>query len=455
MHPDFVRVNYTDFDIIYAPRLDVGIKVSPGADGDAEIAALDLPAYEALGDPPYFVDLDSNISLKDYDQITLGITSKCNLRCVYCYCDGGEHDDTMENNDIMTVIEQIPKMSKKEVKITLFSDGETMVERSTLFAALARIREIETESGKDITVILVTNGSLINEYSIEFLKKGVNRFQVSYDGCPEAQGVNRPNALGQSSHDAVAKGIRLIEAAGIPYHLRGTVTRKTVRLISESVRYIQNNFPRALGYHVEPATGEGRQDGLDPSVEDFCREFVKAHKISRDLGFKLITKVNLVPKKGFCGATTGPGLYITPNGDLTGCSRVTRKDDPLADKYIYGSINLKTGDLHFDYDKAKKLRQATVVDAYPDCEGCFARASCAGGCSAIRDQGGHDFDCESTRILTKYLILDRYENGECRNQVIDRELAYKKPRVEIKFTPSQMQMAQPTGFSVSFSAANH
>jgi len=121
----------------------------------------------------------------------------------------------------------------------------------------------------------------------------------------------------------------------------------------------------------------------------------------------------LEKRYSFCGFD-GPSVAVTPDGHLSSCwesCEVGRGSD-----FIYGE--LKGGDEITYADSLRKIKSRTVENI-PDCQECFLKWTCAGGCVANHYKVTNDLlktdekRCDAIRkTVREYLLyVSRKESG--------------------------------------------
>lgn len=118
-------------------------------------------------------------------ELYLSLTSGCNLACRYCYARAGENSRRLSWERIEVSINQLYRYAKEneenEVEITFHGAGEATVEWKTLVKTVEyALRELP-EYWK-LYFSLVTNGVLLNEENVQFLKQHEFSITVSMDG---------------------------------------------------------------------------------------------------------------------------------------------------------------------------------------------------------------------------------------------------------------------------------
>ncbi len=154
--------------------------------------------------------------------LCLQVTQNCNLRCEYCAYSGIYRNRTHANRrmDFETArkgIDFYASRSGDNREMTLaFYGGEPFLE----FGLLEKCCEYVTTTlkGKPLSVYLTTNGTLMNDEILAFLREYGVRLTISLDGPREIHNRNRKFAVDNcGSFDRIMKNIEFVEAHGPAY----------------------------------------------------------------------------------------------------------------------------------------------------------------------------------------------------------------------------------------------
>lgn len=172
------------------------------------------------------------------------ITRTCNLRCVHCYSDSAAQSYPGELSWAQMEA-LVDDLAAYQVPSLLLSGGEPLVH-----PRFFDLVEKATQAGLKLTIS--TNGTLITPEKAALLKAAkVAYVGISLDGIGQVHDEFRrkPGAF-----DAAVKGFRACHAVGQKTGLRLTLTRHTVRNISQILDFIEDeNIQRVCFYHLVPA----------------------------------------------------------------------------------------------------------------------------------------------------------------------------------------------------------
>lgn len=173
--------------------------------------------------------------------LTLNITSECNLNCVYCWNDTGKYSDeafkkkkpgtatgggglsAMSVETAKRAVDLLVKLGRGEKQLVVdFYGGEPLKNLPTLLGAVAYCRSLEKRGGPKFHFLLATNGTLLTPaLARKLLGLGV-QVAVSVDGPREVHNRNRPFVGGKGSFAVIAANL-----AGMPLALRRRLVGRT------------------------------------------------------------------------------------------------------------------------------------------------------------------------------------------------------------------------------------
>ncbi|MDP3716502.1 MAG: quinohemoprotein amine dehydrogenase maturation protein [Acidobacteriota bacterium] len=325
--------------------------------------------------------------------LVVNVTNQCNLACTYCYEYGedkivdtanGQQPKFMSEETARESVEFALRESRenKHAHITFFG-GETLMNFPVLKATIAYARRRAAEVGKDIDFSLTTNATLLQPEVIEFLANERVGVTISIDGPEEMQDKFRVFNNGQGSYAMAAPKIKALlqRHRTRPVGARVTLTRQTL-----DVRRIYHHLTEELGFwevgFAPVTTAPGRDyaisdGGFDHLLEQFralAADYLAASLRNRHHGFsnvrETLQEIHHGHAKAYpCGA--GIGLMgVSTDGRVALCHRFAGSDD-------HGLGTVTDG---ISWEKQQAFLDTHHVANKTDCQTCWARPICAGGC---------------------------------------------------------------------------
>jgi uncharacterized protein len=323
--------------------------------------------------------------------MVLNVTNQCNLSCAYCYeygedkivqTENGRQPKWMSEETARASIEFLLRESGPSAHVTFFG-GETLMNVRVLKYAVGYATARAAELGKQIDFSLTTNATLLKPEVIEFLAEHRFGVTISIDGPRDIQNKFRVFHGGAGSYDLVAPKIKALMARhrSRPIGARVTLTRETL-----DVRRIYQHLVDEFGFWevgfapVTSAPGRDHAFGEDgfaqvlASFRELAWEYRDAAVAGRHHGFSNVRETLEEIHKGAskawpCGAGFGL-LGVSTAGDVNLCHRFAGSDD-----HKLGTV--RDG---IDREAQRAFLDAHHVDRKTDCQTCWARPLCAGGC---------------------------------------------------------------------------
>jgi uncharacterized protein len=386
-------------------------------DSFSEYAVNYLTEKELLVFPPYALN-EHNV-IPGSQGITLSLTNDCNLRCIYCYANAGVDTTTMPDivafTAIAYAIDLTHKMDKKTFWLTFHGGGESLIRKGLFKRCVEKAIELTSGLGMDLHVHVVTNATLITDsFAFWMATHKVKDITVSLDGSVNIQDLQRPMKNGKGSSELAMRGIGYLKKHNIPFAIRATVTSKSVAEMASFVNFLATNVFGEQGgvVHFEPLSLCGRAHrakelDVEPSTYVTC--YKEARLVGEILNIKVTCTLDtfMKDKLFYCGTGTGNMFCVCPNGKISGCSRVTKPEDPGAELFFYGEFNGSI-DTPVIYPDARQQILAHGGLPKEMCSGCFARWNCQGFCPIARYLGEDTFS-ESCAMVKKLLLEDMLE----------------------------------------------
>lgn len=369
--------------------------------------------------PPDSIKKESLDSWTGFRSLTLLVTRRCNLACVYCYATAKLNGRSMSLDTAMVALDYFYKQLKgNTLRITFHGGGEPTLEWILMKEVVAKSQFLAKRDEKETRFVIVTNGT--NNKIIPWLIENKFGISISADGPPSIQNRNRPFANGDPSSKAVEKSIQHLVKCDYPFTIR--LTFSSADSLSDIVKYFGSLGVKSL--HIEPLFPFGRFYGTDnidqkkcgnicsPSGGEFVDAFLKGMDVAKSFGMKITNShlSHLMRWSGyFCGSASGRSMIVTDDGFVSGCLEVVDSNDPNFETFRLGRIHSNSGEVVIDNIALGRL-QSRHGDILDHCKDCFARYVCSGGCAVktVRASGnfmGRDLPyCVFTKNLIPKII---------------------------------------------------
>lgn len=349
--------------------------------------------------------------------LCLHIAHTCNLNCSYCFASQGKYhgERALMSYEVgKTALDFLIKNSgtRRNLEVDFFG-GEPLMNFDVVKKLVEYARSIEKDAGKNFRFTLTTNGMLIDDDVIEFANKEMSNVVLSLDGRKEIHDKYRVDYAGNGSWERIVpKFQKLVNARnGQNYYMRGTFTHANPDFLKDIETMLDLGFNELS---MEPVVGpESDPSSLTkedlPIVlnqyEELANLMIKRRREGKPFTFyhyMIDLKGGPCIYKRISGCGSGTEyMAVTPWGDLYPCHQFVGEEKyKLGD--IYNGITNKTAQDEF---------ASCNVYTRPECNDCWARLYCSGGCAANAYhatgsvKGVYEYGCELFRKRMECAIM--------------------------------------------------
>jgi len=323
------------------------------------------------------------------EKVTLNITNRCNLHCLYCAVSSTKNDPgDLSLEEWKKVIDELARI---KVFNLIISGGEPFI-RPDFYKILKHILKYH------FRLSINTNGTLLDEEVLSLLAQSrrLDNIQVSLDG---------PNSTvhdyirGDGTFEMLMETIRILRRWKVPFSFFVVVCRNNKDYLRKIVRLSKKLKASQITFSplVPQGSALSHLDDLflsfeeQKKVEEKLRQLKKGHP--RLVGGSLmqgiemmdqISKIDVLKRSPgdmnritSCGGSVSE-CSIRPEGWVIPCDRLW--------DYKVGNIKEETFHsiwLHSNgFDHFRK-RYSRSIDSFKECQDCFYTNVCRGGCPAI------------------------------------------------------------------------
>lgn len=320
--------------------------------------------------------------------LCLHIAHDCNLKCRYCFAGEGEYhgDRSMMSAEVgKKAIDFLISHSgnRRNLEVDFFG-GEPLMNLDVVKEIVEYGRSLEKEHNKNFRFTMTTNGVLLNDETIEYFNNTMHNVVLSIDGRREINDLMRPTPNGKSSYDIIVDKFKKVAESRnqMDYYVRGTFTRENLDFSKDVLHLADLGFkqvscePVVASEDMPYALREEDLPQLFKEYEMLADEMVKRKKEGKGFNFfHFMIDLNqgpcVVKRLSGCGAGC-EYMAVTPWGDLYPCHQFVGLDD----------FQMGTVDDGITNDDKLKMFKCTNVYTKNDCQDCWAKFYCSGGCTA-------------------------------------------------------------------------
>jgi len=228
--------------------------------------------------------------------LVLEVAQDCNLRCTYCYADGGTYGSVpclLSPETARAAVRYLLDCSGDRSHVNLiFFGGEPLLNMQAVKVATSEAKTYGRKLDKKVHLSLTTNGTLLDPEIVAFLHANQISVAVSMDGPRDIHDHNRPYESGNGSYREIVSRLGLLlEDAPVPVAARVTLAPDHWHRVVEVFDHLTG-----LGFHevgiapVSPVNRNliptaGQEKALLESFKRLGRRFVAHARKGRVMPF--------------------------------------------------------------------------------------------------------------------------------------------------------------------------
>lgn len=337
------------------------------------------------------------------------LSEECNLACKYCF---------LGNGDRNALDHQLPKMSRdiaekaleyffrqinlrpewsNQNKEIIFYGGEPLLNFDVLKYVVERCQEFQSAGliDQNLSYSIVTNGLLLTEGIIDFLKAHDVNASISIDGVDRKSNSDRVDKKGESIFDRLIRKLSLIKEKNFKVGLSITLTEETIASVDKIIELLNEYNINEISFNLLYSTRNYRV------AEDYYQRatqfIIDFYKQARRLGIyedRIMRKINAFVESRLylsdCAATSGSQIVILPDGRVGICQGCVESKD-----YFFTDVNnrtpLENNELMLEWSRLSPINKE-------ECLTCEALGICGVAAAVVRSVPGIILPTERLRV---------------------------------------------------------
>ena len=329
----------------------------------------------------------------------LNISNACNLACDYCF-NKSKNGKLMRSEDAIKALklffDAFPNGDK--YFIDLSGKGEPLLNKKRINDVSKFAVDESNKLRREVTIQLVTNGTLLNEENVKFLQERNILFGVSLDGNKLIHDLHRKTALGQPTFEIIINNVKKIknkDYVGCACTLTNDVFDLTAAIIELS------NYFKTLSFRL--CRGELYSLNQESAL--------KWQKEYETLSRFLIKEIELGNSKIFKCLINGDDMFGRYLYRMFGNTRTLNRCDGLISRLTYDINGEFYGcpasngieSFSFNLENLEKTQQDEIERQVNTCKVCPFKFYCGGECKLelIRNGEISKINCYLKKELIK------------------------------------------------------
>jgi len=354
-------------------------------------------------------------------------TNDCNLRCLYCFVEDENRDTSsiyMTEDVARKGLEIFAKLTENADQISLtFYGGEPLLNADILYFSMRYVRTLEKHGAfkRPVEMSLITNGTLVDDRTIEAVSETNTAVTISIDG-PKNLNRARRDAQGEDSFQESLAGYRKLQGAGISPGISCTLNRFNTHRVEEITKFISEDLgAQGMGFNIIVPKADG-SNPLEIPLEEATGQIVDAFEILRKKGVyedRMMRRVNPYRSNTFalkdCMGVGGQ-IVLAPDGTIGPCQAFLGLDKyfPLSVDELHSQLSSLTSEDIYKNPLFDEWRHRFPLNM-KSCIGCSAISICGGGCpyaALVRKKSIWEIDdsvCFQSQKIMEWMLWDTFD----------------------------------------------
>jgi len=322
----------------------------------------------------------------------LHLTTRCNLRCDYCYATHTDTDMSFATGRaaIDATFRSAIAHGYRVVKLK-YAGGEPLLRFPLVLELHHYAQKLAEKHGLALDGIALSNGTLMTAEMIQQLRSAGLRLMISMDGVGSWHDCQRHYADGRGSFADVAHAIEIARTGGLKPIVSITVSGRNIEGLPEVVAWVLNrDLPFNLNLYRENDCAACHA-GLNLESEHIVAGMLSAYKVIEDNLPRRSLLTSLADRASFAvphlrTCSVGQSyLVFDTQGRVSKCQMdMAHPVTDCNDRDPLGTVRDHTAGL-----------QNPPVDEKSECSECEWRYWCGGGCPLLTHRVSGNFNVKS------------------------------------------------------------
>lgn len=323
--------------------------------------------------------------------IELLLTQKCNLACKYCF--GNAKNKGKQEMPLHIGFKAIDKAFQLPVEdlILKFGGGEPFLRFATISKLVSYAEDCARKTHKRLRIQATTNGTLLKDEVIAFIKDHQLQLNVSLDGPKDINDKTRYFAKGESAYKETLYGIDKLKESGIRFRIISLINGYNYDKTEEILRHFATLDVHSVRFnpvfHTGRALHEWDEVGITPEeyfsfMQNVLKYMADGLFLEEDNLQEMLRNLALRTRQFRCmRSPCGAGydhIAIDFRGNIYPCALYLVS----AKELCMGNINdIESLEWCFLSNSLVRDMANRIVDNIDECRSCLWRHFCEAGCS--------------------------------------------------------------------------
>jgi uncharacterized protein len=334
----------------------------------------------------------------------------CNLNCTYCYYNKLNKIQTSRNLMSSHILERlIVKFLdyNKGYAPFIWHGGEPTLAPISFYEKVIKLQNKHKTSSHRIRNMMQSNGTLLNEKWVDFIKENNFAIGLSIDGPKEIHEIHRPN-----SFERIMNSIKLLKEKRVEFGVICVVNSCNVNYPFEIYNFFKNLNISSINIKPCISLNEGKLTDFSVKPMDYANFMISIFNLwfkDDNPNFKIKQFSNILLTK-FGGKSSSCSdkycdcmkyLTINEKGDVYSCNDFAQNYEELS----YGNIQ-ESGFTEMLISENAKLWEKQMFNIASKCKNCEILKACGSGCTKVRlylNDYYNELYCQSKKRLINFI----------------------------------------------------
>jgi len=323
------------------------------------------------------------------DFLRLEMSSFCNFRCLHCFAQKiydwrkGRLMSFPVSRQAIDGFVNILRRGHKKSGIVSFWGGEPLLNWEVIQQITEYTEAVSKNTLPKIQFNIVTNGSLLNNHIISFMKKHKFTIRLSLDGLKKENDLFRKFVNGKGTFKYITNAMNRLSKLNKSFSIELCLNDYNFDILEKVIDFLWDRYkPTAIV--ISPITHQRAVLPFDThsSVEK-ARRCVEIYVYARKKGIPInpaegldlsgiALKSKFIPRHACNGLYSS--LYVNPSGVVYGCELKIKR--PLGRVKELEKV---------PWGRNYRYAAMRMISKIKGCKGCEIEGFCAGGCAGIAE----------------------------------------------------------------------
>ena len=360
------------------------------------------------------------------------ITDACNLRCKYCFYRKDAYSNLMLDKRHLLKFLKIIMLAYDYVDLSFHGGEPTYFGKDVFSEYVEIVKESAAKFNTKISLGLQTNGTMLNEEFVNFLKKEKINICFSYDWLSHDMFRN-------NTAKKVLAARKLLENKGMFFGCSMVVTKFNINNLVDNYKHFNNEN---IFVKLIPYCGE-RNKKFSVGIKEYITKMIELfdYWINDQYCSVILDPFERMIKDYFKGSSimcansfcAGKIISLEANGNIGFCAM------KLPEEYIIKSVDeVETANAILGSQQFMALKKSALARSIKCRKNCTLYKYCKGGCNlnsyyenGIEEMGG--FTCQAFKGIFNH-VVDFIKNSTANPNNIEKVLNNRVRNLLLNYT---------------------